>query len=276
MTSVTNSNIVYIDSDNRTSGVTNDFLYNLTFPDDLTFDKVVCLNALIPKSFYMVPTEFNKFQLLESGITTNVYMPAGNYVNSTFANVLGATLTNASSQGWVYTVSYPNGLAEADTGKWSIKVSGNISQPALIIADDMHYQLGLEDNSTNYFIGNQLISTNVIKLNIEDRLYVKSNLIDDTTGILFEVNLAPSLPFSTITYTNYAPEYSSKRTKGKTVGTAKFTLIGQSGNIINLNGLDIQMTLLFYKESQIYTKLGFFLEYQIEKDKRKFQNSEKK
>jgi hypothetical protein len=224
----------------------------------------------------MVPAEFNKFQLLESGITTNVFMPAGNYVNSTCANVLGTTLTNASSQGWIYTVSYPNGLAEADTGKWSIKVSGNSSQPILIIADDMHYQLGLEDNSTNFFINNQLTSTNVIKLNIEDRLYIKSNLVDDTTGILFEVNVGPSLPFSTVVYTNYAPEFSSKRTKGRTIGSATFSLQGQSGNLVNLNGIDLQMTLLFYKESQIFPKISVFLDYQIEKDKRKFQSLENK
>ena len=64
---VKNHHYVYVNSRDRLSGTDEDFMYNVQFPSGLEFTHVVCLNALIPKSYYLIqegPLE-NIFQLQE-------------------------------------------------------------------------------------------------------------------------------------------------------------------------------------------------------------------
>ena len=66
---VTNPYYVYVNSRDRTAGTDENFTYNIAFPEDHDFTHVVCLNVLIPKSYYLIqngPLE-NIFQLDENG-----------------------------------------------------------------------------------------------------------------------------------------------------------------------------------------------------------------
>ena len=54
MSFVTNPYYVYINSRERESGTDENFTYNIQFPDGLDFTHVVCLNVLIPKSYYLI------------------------------------------------------------------------------------------------------------------------------------------------------------------------------------------------------------------------------
>lgn len=63
---VTNPHYVYVNSRDRIAGTDENFTYNVNFPPNVEFTHVVCLNALIPKSYYLIqdgPFE-NVFQLL--------------------------------------------------------------------------------------------------------------------------------------------------------------------------------------------------------------------
>ena len=54
MSFVTNPYYVYINSREREAGTDENFTYNIQFPDGLDFTHVVCLNVLIPKSYYLI------------------------------------------------------------------------------------------------------------------------------------------------------------------------------------------------------------------------------
>ena len=74
MSFVTNPYYVYINSREREVGTDENFTYNIQFPDGLDFTHVVCLNVLIPKSYYLIqngPLE-NIFQLKEKNTTVTV------------------------------------------------------------------------------------------------------------------------------------------------------------------------------------------------------------
>ena len=65
---VTNPYYVFINSRDRISGTDENFTFNIQFPTGFDFDSVVVLNAIIPKSYYLIqngPLE-NIFQLKEN------------------------------------------------------------------------------------------------------------------------------------------------------------------------------------------------------------------
>jgi len=117
---VTNPYYVYINSRDRISGTDENFSYNIQFPEGFDFTHVVCLNALIPKSYYLIQSGGveNIFYLQENLTTVTISVPIGSYLLSAFKTVIGTLLTNASPNGLTYTLSYPS-LAGADTGKWT-------------------------------------------------------------------------------------------------------------------------------------------------------------
>ena len=51
---VTNPHFIYINSRDRINGTDENFTYNINFPSGLDFTHVVCLNVLIPKSYYLI------------------------------------------------------------------------------------------------------------------------------------------------------------------------------------------------------------------------------
>jgi len=74
---VTNPHYVYINSRDRLSGTDENFTYNIQFPDGFDFTHVVCLNVLIPKSYYLIQADGqeNNFQLVENGVSVTVDVP---------------------------------------------------------------------------------------------------------------------------------------------------------------------------------------------------------
>ncbi len=261
---------VYVDSRNRLAGTDSNFTYNINFPPDAQFDRVVVLNALIPKSYYLVQTGHNTFTLTEGTSAVTVTVPVGCYLLDTFRSVVQGVLNTASPHGWVYAVSYPTITTSANTGKYTFTVTGNTSQPSITVTSTFFEPLGFASGSTNAFVGSTLTSTNVIKLQTEDRLFLNSNLVDGDEGnasVLQTVNSAPSPDFSTITYSCYAPEYYAKKISSKHSNTSSFTLTNEAGTIMDLNGLNMTMTLMFYKENDILIKLKSFIQLMALKDK---------
>jgi len=103
-------------------------------------------------------------------------MPIGNYSRSSFKNQLQTSLNAASPNHWAYVVSIPNVSITADTGYYTITVSENSDQPAFIIGPYLYEQLGLDSNTTYTFAGNTLTSVNVVNFQLQDSLFLHSDL----------------------------------------------------------------------------------------------------
>src|SRR4051812_5423083 len=105
-----NKRIYYIDSRQRISGGTHsDFQYKIDLPSTGQSSAkglaVVCLSAVIPRSYYLVVSGRNTLQLVENGgAPVTVTITPGNYSASTFKNALMVLLNAASPNHWVYTV----------------------------------------------------------------------------------------------------------------------------------------------------------------------------
>lgn len=262
MVLITNKKIVYINSNNRQTGTHSNFSYFFDLQQDDSFDKVVVLQMLIPKTYYLIEDGYNTFQLQESTTTISITVTPGNYNRNSFATVIGNLLTAASPNGWTYSVSYPNGNNSADTGHYTFTVSGNSSQPSFIFQNYIYEQLGFDSDSTNLFSGNTLSSTNVIKLQAEDALYLHSSICSNgNDNILQEVFVANgSISFSNVTFQNSSIEGYSKQFVSTRSNVYTFYLTDENDVPIDTNGQNIVITLLLYKTNETYRILDNFLQ----------------
>jgi hypothetical protein len=233
-------------------------------PADKIFDRVVVLSALIPKSYYLISSSYNTFQLQEGVSIVTVTIPPGNYTFNAFKTVIPTLLTTASPNHWTYTMTSPNTSTTADTGLFTYVVSGNTSQPAFIFssANSLWENFGFPTAGTYTFSNGSLISQSVAKLQVEDRLYIVSDIVDgqpNMNGVLQEINAAPSPNYSTIVYQCTAPEHYSKKIGSILKSEYTFALVDEHNFPIDLNGLSYSFTLLFYKEDDWKSRLKNFM-----------------
>ncbi len=268
MSFITNSHYVYINSRDRIAGTDENFTYNIQFPAGFEFTHVVCLDALIPKSYYLIQAGGveNIFFLDENGTTVTITVPIGSYLLSAFRTTIGTLLSNASPNGLTYSLAYP-ALSGADTGKWTYTSSNGAIQSSIICNAHLFEPLGFLSGSTNAFTGTTLISTCVIKLQSEDRLLIHSNIANNPTkdDVLASINSTTSINYSSINYVCPAPEFYSHLLSSQNNNTYNFTLTDEDGEIMQLNGLNLNMTLLFYRKDPIFDQIRSLMKILVEK-----------
>lgn len=214
---ISNPHYIYINSRDRINpeaSTDENFTYNIALPPGETFDRVVCINALIPKSYYLIQDGNNNLertlQLRENSTTVNILIPVGSYLLSTFKTILGNLLTAGSPNSLTYVLSYPLTSSAADTGKWTYTQNNGSIVSSIITNEHLYEPLGFNSSSTNTFTGTTLISSNVIKMQSEDRLLIHSNLVSNgSDDILVSINSSTSVNYSSIAWECPAPAYYS-------------------------------------------------------------------
>lgn len=265
---VQNPYYVYVNSRDRIAGSDENFTYNIQFPEGEEFTHVVLLNALIPKSYYLIQTNTsldNVFTLRENGVSVTVTVPVGNYSLSTFKNTIGTLLTTASPNTLTYTITYPaNNMP--DTGKWTYTQNNSAVQSSLVFNEHLFEPFGFLSQSTNVFTGTTLISRAVIKLQSEDRLLLSSSLVNNgRDSILASINSTTSINYSSINYECPDCQFYSHLISEKQ-NTVSFTLSDENFEVISLNGLNMNLSLCFYKKDDIFEKIKTFLKMAVMKN----------
>lgn len=262
-----NYQLFYINSYNRTSGTNSNFSFKLLLDPTRNFNKVIVLQASIPKTFYLISEPNNTFILNENGTNIIITIPVGNYTKTSFRQLLTQILNSSSLNGWTYSITENNILIQADTGKYIFSVSGNgTSQPIIQFANNnnnCYEQLGFDSNSTNTFISSSLISTNVVNFSLESTLFIRSNICQNSTSdnILQEI-FTTGVPYNSfINYTCLQPELYSKNFVGKS-DTYTFYLTNENGIEIDTNGININFTICIYESNDIDKEVLNFMDIQ--------------
>lgn len=254
--------IYYVSTFNRTGGTNEYFTCQLQIPHDAGFDRVVVLQASIPNSFYIVQNGFNTFTLREDDIDTTITVPAGNYSARVFATVVGNLLTTNSPHMWTYTMALPNQSTEPSTGKFTYTVSGNDSQPSIICTVNVNEQLGFDINTTNTFVANSLVSTSVVNFASESTVFIHSDIADSgDSDVLQEIYSNNAITLSRITYLCQVPELYSKMLRTNKANIFTFSLTNEKGQLLNLNGVDMELTLCLYKRDSTPDKIRQYIHY---------------
>jgi len=239
--------VFYLNSANRLGGTdASECTLQINIPSHEAFTHVLVVEANIPKSYYLVQAGYNTFTIVENTVPRTITLTPANYGATCFATCLTAALNAGAPAGWAYAVSLPSTM-QPQTGKWTFTVAGNNSQPSIVTTTNLYEQLGLDANSTNSFVANTLVSTNVIKLQSEDALYLHSDIVtevgDDTLQEIYTVGIPD---FGIINYKCTEWAVMAKPIKSMKGNTYRFALTDENGRVMNLNGLNWVMTLMVF------------------------------
>lgn len=232
--------LFYINSANRSNGTNNDFYINIPVDPNEKYNKVVVLQASIPKTYYVINSN-DSFILDENGTQYTISILAGNYNVKTFGNAIQDAL-NASGS-YTYTVTRPY-----ENAKYQFDVSGNGGiQPKFIFTTSMYEQMGFDASSTNIFVSDTMTSTNVVNLQRESTLFIHSSIVADG-DVLQEIYSVNTEVYSAVSFQNPTPEWYAKNINYITANTYRFYLCDENSKAIELNGINWLITLCMYRE----------------------------
>jgi hypothetical protein len=236
----------YINSNNRINGSHSDFTIKIQLKPGTTYKYVTVLDASIPKSFYIVPEHYNTFTLDENGASTTITIPAGNYTRKSLKETLATQLTSSSPNSWTYAVTYSNINSSVDTGKYTVSVSGNGGvQPSFIFTTNMYEILGFDRNSTHSFLADTLVAPNVANLSRESTIFIRSDVCQEQDDILQNIVTSDNPSFSYVDFRNYMPNEYKKKYNSGADNVFYFRITDENDRGLDLNGLNLQLTLLF-------------------------------
>lgn len=263
MSYYTEKQIFYINSRNRDTGTDSNFNFTLKdLKDEYDYDKVVVLDCSIPKSYYVIQEGYNTFILSENGTEVTITVEEGNYNRNSLRIKIQSKLNLLSPNGYLYSVTNENINLTQDKGKYIFNVSNNGSiQPILIFGSNLFEQLGFNENSSNQFVSNSLVSTNVVNLNKESTLFIRSDICSENNKILQNINTVQDPNYSYIVFENKSIIEYSKTYKRNNKKSYNFMLTDENNNIINLNGLNIVMTIMVYKSNRVNELLTGYIKY---------------
>ena len=263
MNLITHSQLFYINSKDRIHGTESNFVVKLSNIDrNANFNHVAVLQAIIPKSYYLISEGNNTFTLKEGTDEVHLSIAIGNYSKISFKNYIQTLLNSNSPNQFLYKIQDDNFFAKPDTGKFTFIVSNNGGvQPSFIMTSEVHRQFGFYDGSTNTFENDTLTSSHFIDFSLHNILYIHSNICQNTTSdnILQEIYTTGIPTASYVKYDCYQLEAYSKPFNSKS-DTYQFYLTDENDVPIDINGINIEITVLIYEKNNLDAHIKNYIE----------------
>ena len=262
--------IIYIDSKNRLSGTSSNFDYQIELPKNNNYDSVCLIGASIPKSWYAIQAGYNQFTFQEDAVTPPVRLsvPLGWYSRAKFAFQIAQMLNSQSllnsiirNDGLIpndYSVLSSAATPGGDDDRLSFIVTkdplARVDQPRINfeINDFTAVQFGFALDSINIFVNNTLMSSIVQNMQNLNCLLVQSDLV--RYGTLEFIPCSAEVNWSVIQYICQQIEYRGRELVANISNNSKFNfqIIGNNEKQVDLNGLDVQLRLIFFKREDYY------------------------
>ena len=264
--SIHSSQIYYINSNLKLSGTTSHFSYTIQIPAGSQYDRVCLLQANIPISYYIVAAGQNSFTFREYKGTLlssiSITIPVGNYNVNSFLTIVQTLLNLNTFNAWTYTITFPNSYIGVQTGKYTFTITSSMGVSdycELVFTNGLYEQFGFNENSVNRFISGALTSSNIVSFIPESSLYIHSDIVNNSTGILQEIFHNNAVPLSNAIFQCNDVMGYSKPLRTNQSNAYTFSLVDQHGNGIDLNGLNVVMTLLLFKKDDTADMIRSFL-----------------
>ena len=277
--SISNLITYNLNSKNRSSGTNDNFSINIDLPADIArfINKVSVSQICIPKSWYFIQSGSNNLHLFEEVIGSgnkqliNITIPEGNYSTLQLYNKLGSLMTLNSLNNVIYTFSDEHN--DFDTGKLKINATNNAIKTYLYFFDNDIYEcMGFNKNVEYEFINN-IVSVNIINLNRENNIYLKSNIVNNRnndmntgSGVLCCVYSAANKDFSYIIQ-QYNMIDNMKDFVNNT--SMNFYLTNEDNKSILLNGVDMSIQINFFTytpNKSFFDKINNYINYSLIKN----------
>jgi hypothetical protein len=251
MSIFTRKYIAIVDSALRLNGTSSSFQFKIDLPNNNTYNRVLLLTAVIPKSYYLVSAGNNTFQIQEATQLRLITIPIGNYTLNTFLVAIALAMCSGNLA-YTYTVVY-----SSLTNKLTFTVSGYSGYiPQLIFTTNLFECFGFSKNSTNTFVQATLCtltSTAMINLNPYEVLYIRSDMTANSFGTILDIVPMCITPnYSFVSYQN-TTEHTMRELVGNRNTIFTFTITDNLNRIVDLNGKDITLTLCIHHDTQELT-----------------------
>jgi len=268
MSLIRSQQIIHINSKFRTGGTDDNFTYSIELNKANRYNHVSVLSISIPKSYYLIPDGENTFIVEEDGVQQTVTIPPGNYNITSFLYVLNNIFQHGTGHLNHYTATFPDTRTEAQTGKITFNHT-NTQHTSNFIFGDNHLPevMGFERGSTNTFTilqnHSELTSVNICNFQRESTLFLHSNVADNQNDdILLEMFASGNPDLSNINFENQGNlEEHSKLITASQNNNYTFYLTDEYGQGINLNGINMLITLCFYEKENISRLIRGYIKY---------------
>ena len=265
----------YINSNLRQSGTDANFIFQFSNIPVRTernkFNRVALVNATIPKTWYTVVSGQNTFTITENGgAPITIQITPGCYSRTGFMTFLSTTMTaesKAHGNSITYTITAPsNKNTGPDTGLIQYASSSALVTQIITTSLEIHEQLGLDENTTYSFSSaSPLASPNVPVFQSEFSVILHSDCVAEETDILSVITLSSNQPdFSIINYQNQFPKSVGRKLSSSSTRGFYFSFQNENGLILNTNGVNIVLELIFWHEDD---RLDRIIELLIENNK---------
>lgn len=238
--------VVVVNSLNRSSGNSSNFTIDISsqLRQEVGYDSVSLLKFSCPKSYYLIDSTNDTIIVTES-TTTSLVIAHGNYSFGTMQTYLTTLLQTLQ---YTYVV-----IADRSTGQFVFQVSNNSNQPIFSFSNtNSPYNILGFDQQSYQFSSNKLISPNVVNFQHTSTIQLACDLTDRV--ILSNIVTTVVQDFGVITYVEPSPQFASRPLNKSNVRTVNFYLIdGNTGKLINLNGLNFNFVIAFYKKNTYYS-----------------------
>lgn len=243
---------IYINSKYRLNPATetsSDFTYEIKL-ENKNYNHFCVQSISIPKSYYCFHQPHTQFQLREDNVNYTITLAQGNYSFQLLKTELQNLLNEATSSSYTYVMSIPNS-SEVQTGRLTFTISGNSGvQPSLIFPNtDLAQILGFLPG-TYTFSGDQLTSPNIVQLQKNENLLLCSSLIKGSLSskpVICQIYMGDVPDFSIKNW--YCPDIQGySRPLSHHAGVYKFQILDRDGEVINLNGINIGLNILFFEK----------------------------
>jgi hypothetical protein len=270
MSLIDSQQIIHVNSKFRVRGTDDNFDYKIQLNSGNLYTHVAVLSVSIPKSYYLVPEGENTFVVMDDGTEITVTIPPGNYSITSFIYVLTNIFQNHAEHLNHYSVTFPNSKIQAQTGKMTF-VHTNTNHSSSFVFGDNHLAevMGFERGSTNTFVinGNQttLVSKNVCNFQRESTLFLHSDVAsNEKDDILLEMFASGNPDLSNINFENQGNlEEHSKLITNSQNNSYKFYITDEYDKGINLNGVNMLITLCFYQKTNVNRLIRGFIKYKM-------------
>lgn len=263
MNGIQKKQTIYINSKDRLSGTSSDFVARIEVDRSIAFDKISLINATIPRSFYNVTSRNNVFLVEENGQQRSITLPPANYSRKTIRNVVQSLLNTDSEPGYSYTVSIDSSSV-GDTGKFTFTVTTSNPQPSFIFSSSSPVaELGFPIG-THAFVTGKLVAVNVANLLEKSRVIIRSNICQNQNNNVLQNMLATSgSSFDFINYSNNTPVENYRDFVMDASNIYTFTLYDENLDVLDLNGLNFSFTIMLWRESKILDMLKDFIQLKV-------------
>lgn len=241
--------VVVVNSANRTAGTPGNFVVDLSdqIPLPNNFNRMVLINAAIPKSYYTI-TQFNNVMYLkENEITTQVTIPIGNYDQYTLSNQLNQSLTNASAINATYVTTFT-----ISTGKYTFTTNKTDPTSFEFSGCPLSYNIGFSEQLYN-FSAQSLTAPQIVNLQFTSTLLLYCSIIQSKTNLLVQI-IPNQANYGVINYQESAPSHVSKPILESSSTSMVFYLQDEYYNEVDMNGVDMQFTIVLYKANEFANK----------------------